>query len=131
MPRRVGPSKYAPLTAYLVAYAGDAVRLTLAEIEAIIAAPLPVSAWSSTFWSNQGDTPQARAWLRAGWRTARYSHRQWVDAVTFVRMASATTPEPLAPPCPSLAKSARQRRRSEGVGAWPAAAATRGGRFAC
>jgi hypothetical protein len=52
MPRRVGPSIYVPLTAYLAAYAGDIVRLTLAEIEAIIATPLPVSAHSVMFWSN-------------------------------------------------------------------------------
>ena len=111
MPRRVGPSIYVPLTAYLAAYAGDVVRLTLAEIEAIIAAPLPVSARSVMFWSNYAHTPQGRAWLGVGWRTARYSRRQWVDAVTFVRVASATSAAPLAAPHRTPAETARQRRR--------------------
>jgi hypothetical protein len=90
MSRRVGPSKYAPLTAYLAALTVATVRLTLIEIEAIIGAPLPVSAWSSAFWSNVGETPQAQAWVRVGWRTTRYARRQWVDAVTFVRLAAGT-----------------------------------------
>ena len=109
MPRRRLP-KYAPLGEYLVALTVDAVRLTVPEIEAIITAPLPVSAWSVVFWSNHAHTPQARAWLGVGWRTARHSRRQWVDAVTFVRVAPDSTAAPITSPRPSLLEDVRQWR---------------------
>ena len=91
MPRPIGPRKYAPLARYLMALSVDAVTLTLGEVEQIVGAPLPVSARSVMFWSNHAPTPQARAWLGVGWRTARSSRRQWVAAVTFVRVTPGST----------------------------------------
>jgi hypothetical protein len=44
MPGRGAPPKYQPLAAYLAALTVAAVRLTFPEIEAIIGAPLPVTA---------------------------------------------------------------------------------------
>jgi hypothetical protein len=113
MPRRVGPSKYAPLTTYLAGLTVATVRLMLLEIEAIIDAPLPVSAWSSAFLSNSGETSQARAWRRVGWRTTREARRQWVDAVTFVRVASGTDASPVASLLSLLPENACQRRRGD------------------
>jgi hypothetical protein len=46
MPRRTGPRKYDPRTAYLAGLAGDEVTLTFAEIERLVDAPLPPSAVS-------------------------------------------------------------------------------------
>jgi hypothetical protein len=89
MPQRLGPRKYEPLTRYLAALRADAVTLPLAEIEAIIAAPLPPTAYRPSFWVN---SPQGvfgvRPWLRAGWRVARTELRREPPAVTFVRHPS-------------------------------------------
>ena len=57
MARWTGARKYDPLTDYLARCGGERVTLTLAEIEALIGAPLPETARSSQFWGNY-----ARAW---------------------------------------------------------------------
>jgi hypothetical protein len=92
MPASIGPRKYAPLTAYLAARTGDAVTLTLAEIEQIIAAPLPVSARRPSFWSN-GPLRlfRERPWIEAGWRVVRTELRRAEPAVTFARVAADAT----------------------------------------
>jgi hypothetical protein len=94
MTRRVGPSKYAPLTGYLAAYAGDVVRLTLPEIEAIIGAPLPVSARHSAFWVNRSRPPSwfaGRSWVQVGWRVLRTELHARPPAVCFARVAPDST----------------------------------------
>ena len=86
------PPKYQPLTDYLAALAVDEVRLTLAEIEQIIGAPLPVGAWEPTFWSNhpRGEL-RAQPWVQAGWRMVRTELHGAAPAVTFARVASGST----------------------------------------
>ena len=88
------PAKYAPLARYLVAQPGDRVTLTLAQIEAIIDAPLPPRAQQASFWTSTrwGDGP-TWAWRNVGWRVAerRYQYPTWV--VSFVRDA----PRPAGP----------------------------------
>ncbi len=80
------PPKYQPLTAYLAGQSGAAVTLTFAEIEAIIGAPLPPGAYRRAFWTRRRDrwamSPQAQAWLMAGWRVGTVGLRE----VTFVRI---------------------------------------------
>jgi hypothetical protein len=71
MPRRSGPRKYDPLVAYLAGLAVDRVTLPLPEIERIVAAPLPPSAYRPSFWSASASALVARPWLRAGWRMVR------------------------------------------------------------
>ena len=87
------PPKYQPLAAYLAALPPETERLTLTlpEIEALLGAALPRTAWQSTFWANgrgSHGTSRARAWQGAGWRSAglRRGLRPW--AVTFVRADS-------------------------------------------
>jgi hypothetical protein len=80
MPRPMGPRKYMPLIRYLEALTEDDVRLTFAEIEAIIGASLPASAWRSTFWTSWpprvlGGGPQ-RAW-GGGWCGRSCTARRW------------------------------------------------------
>ena len=70
------PTKYQPLAAYLAGLppGTDTVTLTFPEIEALLGAPLPYAARRAGFWANPrrewAATPQARAWLSAGWRMA-------------------------------------------------------------
>lgn len=45
-------AKYDPLARYLATYPGDRVTLTLAEIEAIVGAPLPPGARQRKWWQN-------------------------------------------------------------------------------
>jgi hypothetical protein len=85
MPRSLGPRKDVPLTHYQVGLTGDAVRLTLPEIEWIVAAPLPPSAYRPSFWSTSPRSLVARPWLRAGWRVVRTDLHAHPPAVTFVR----------------------------------------------
>ncbi len=88
MPRWAGLSKYDPLTRYLAGLAEDEATLTFAEIEAIVGAPLPPSAWQVSYWTRATRAwgPQHRPWTRAGWRVVRV-HRQFDrPAVTFQRL---------------------------------------------
>jgi hypothetical protein len=86
--RRGRPSKYAPLTHYLAALPADAVRLTLAEIEAIIGVPLPSWEQQATFWGNSPHgTFAGRPWVRAGWRVVRTELHAQPPAVTFAKVA--------------------------------------------
>jgi hypothetical protein len=54
MPRAGEPGKYAPLCTWLAALPAEQEEavLTLAEIETIIGAPLPVGAGTPHFWSS-------------------------------------------------------------------------------
>ncbi len=92
-PRR-GP-KYAPLAAYLAAYPGDHVRLTFAQIEMLLGAPLPASAWLRQFWTNptgrRTGRVQTRAWLEVGWRVVAVDRAARV--VTFVRHVPPVSPQ--------------------------------------
>ena len=87
MPRRLGPPKYAPLTAYLEALNLDEMCLTLDEVEVIIAAPLPPRARTPTFWTNR--SPRlfgAQPWVQAGWRVVRTELHGQPPAVHFARV---------------------------------------------
>jgi hypothetical protein len=89
MPRTFGPRKYAPLIRYLTALPAEAVTLTLVEIEAIIAAPLPPSARRSSFWTKSPRSLAPPPWLRAGWRVLRTELHARPPAVHFARVATA------------------------------------------
>jgi hypothetical protein len=90
---------YGPLVASLVALPPEtaSVTLTLAEVEAIIGAPLPPSARTRAWWWHAAHARQPRAWHRVGWRVESVrswsgGYRQW--EVTFIR----TAPDTIAPP---------------------------------
>lgn len=62
--------KYEPLSEYLATLTGDEVSFSFTEIEAILGAPLPPTAWQRSMWwanSLRPDHPQSRAWLASGW----------------------------------------------------------------
>lgn len=63
-------SKYYPLYLHLSQSEQDELTLTVAEIEALLADPLPKSAWTQrAWWSNRHSaSAQAAAWLDAGYR---------------------------------------------------------------
>jgi hypothetical protein len=91
---RNGPRKYDPLTTYLGGLAVDQVTLTFAEVEEIVGAPLPPSAWRLSFWSTTAQSLVARPWLRAGWRVLRAELHSELPRVTFQRVAATTRREP-------------------------------------
>ena len=57
-----------PLARYLAAQPGDRVTLTLAEIEAIVGAPLPAGARRRDWWTMHRRTGLRPAVWAAGWR---------------------------------------------------------------
>jgi hypothetical protein len=66
--RTVWPSRYAPLVAYIAACPSAPVRLTFAEIEAILGRPLAVSAQVAPHFWRDAHTQRFVADLRAlGW----------------------------------------------------------------
>jgi hypothetical protein len=68
-----GTSRYVGLRVYLSQRSEQVVRLSFADIETIIGAPLPASARRyRTWWANEqsGTHVHARSWLDAGRRTA-------------------------------------------------------------
>jgi hypothetical protein len=82
--------KYEPLARFLAAVPADvaAITLTFAEIEAILGARLPSSAFGTSWWVNTTNwraRSQARAWLNAGWRVGGRERRNAQRTVTFVR----------------------------------------------
>ena len=90
MPRAGVPSKYEPLRRYLAGLppALDTVTLSVAEIAAIVGAPLPTGARTPRFWANARRpwdmSVQARAWQGAGWRVIAFDYR--AETVRFVRV---------------------------------------------
>lgn len=83
--------KYEPLQRHLEAVPGDTSAVTMAfeQIERVIGAPLPVSAWEHReWWSNQKDTadrPQAQAWLAAGFVVDFVRQTRGLGQVRFKR----------------------------------------------
>ena len=69
-------SKYQPLTRFLLSRPAHLAEVTmsLAELQSILGAPLPESAWTHRpWWGNQKNAttrPQARAWMAAGFAVA-------------------------------------------------------------
>ena len=65
-------SKYAPLGSYLRESGQEEIAMTFREIEAVIGAPLPASAYRRREWwaNNPNRHTHARAWLEAGYITS-------------------------------------------------------------
>ena len=65
-------SKYAGLEAHLRNAGADAVPMTFAEIERVIGAKLPASAFTHRAWwsNNPSNSVITHAWLAAGYKTA-------------------------------------------------------------
>ena len=63
--------KYQPLADYLAAQSADEVRLSLSQIEALLGAPLPPSAYVRSWWWNKGAKQlAAQPWRAVGWEAA-------------------------------------------------------------
>jgi hypothetical protein len=91
MPRRPGPpehgSRFTPLVAFIEAQQGDHVTLTFTEIEAIIGAPLSISAQvTNTLWSSP-QLRHVRDLAAVGWRAHL---RVRAHAVEFRRIVPGT-----------------------------------------
>jgi hypothetical protein len=108
---RYGPRKYDPLTRYLAALTVDEVVLTFPEIEQIVGAPLPRSAYQLSFWRKTTQPLIMRSWIRAGWRVVRAEVHARPPAVHFARMTPETTTAPPVPPRRSSPFTVRQRRQ--------------------
>jgi len=80
-------SRYAPLYTYLteeVEEDVDQVDLEFEQIERVIAAELPRSAYQHrAWWANTPSHAQANAWVSAGWRVDRVDFDN--DTVTLTR----------------------------------------------
>jgi hypothetical protein len=88
MSPRVGPRKYDPLVAYLAGLAVNEVTLTLPEIERIVGALLPPSAYQPSYWTRSPRSLVARPWRRAGWLVVRWDLHASPPAVHFARVTS-------------------------------------------
>lgn len=82
-------SKYEALEIYLRDQVAKRPQVTMSfkEIEAVIGAPLPRSAFTyREWWSNQkeySNRPQAKAWLNAGYEVDSVSQRSTAGSVNF------------------------------------------------
>ena len=64
--------KYEPITRYLLGVRADEVRVSFADLEAILGFSLPESArLYSAWWANESDGrhSQCRSWIDVGWKT--------------------------------------------------------------
>lgn len=66
-------SKYQPLTDFLLAHAGQELRMSFSEIERIVDAPLPARSKANRAWwsNNPNNSVLTKAWLAAGFRTEK------------------------------------------------------------
>jgi hypothetical protein len=63
-------SKYSPLKEFLAGQKQDHVPMTFAEIESVLAFPLPASKQYPAWWSNNpSNNPMTKEWLAAGFET--------------------------------------------------------------
>jgi hypothetical protein len=84
-------SRYDPLRHHLASQRSSVVRLTFAEVEALVG-PLPASATRyPAWWANDRSHTQAAAWLDAGWRVEGIRLGRWAQ---FTRSAAAQRPVP-------------------------------------
>ncbi len=82
-------SKYAPLGEYLEGSRLHGMTLIFKEIERIIGSELPASARSHpSFWANDLQHSQARAWIGAGWASSGVSTAR--QTVTFTQGSKAS-----------------------------------------
>lgn len=90
-------SKYTPLNTFLAACPKTRLSLTFAEVENLLGAPLPRSAYDHQAWwaNNPEGHSHCRAWISAGWRTENLNIT--ARKVDFVRVSAET----YAPPTPA------------------------------
>jgi hypothetical protein len=84
-------SKYQPLTEFLKASLAHQVPMTFAEVESILGATLPISAYEHpAWWANDGGKShvQAKAWLSVGYRTEQIDKQ--AKKLVFRRIANAS-----------------------------------------
>lgn len=67
---RLKEGRYTPLQQYLIDLSADKVRLSFEEIETILKAPLPASAYKYKVWwaNSERSQPHAITWLKAGYK---------------------------------------------------------------
>jgi hypothetical protein len=86
------PDPYRPLRVYLADQPGEELTLTFSEIESLLGMSLPDGAWLRAWWTNTPAAPQARSWLRTGWRVHWVRRSGTEAAVTFTRAAGVPRP---------------------------------------
>ena len=81
-------SKYSPLAGFLKECPHHEITLTFAEIESILGADLPPSAYAGkAFWRNDTNVytrPSGPGWVSAGWKVVPESVES--GSVTFVKI---------------------------------------------
>jgi len=82
-------SKYHPLQEHLSSRGGHQLTMTFPEIEKVLGAALPPSAYKHReWWSNQSDIsnrPQAKAWILAGYEVDDVRQQHIPATVRFRR----------------------------------------------
>ena len=75
------PSKYGPLTQYLMGADKNSVRLTFSKLEEILGFRLPPSALKyAAWWENNSNGHTHAVWMAADWRVTNYSLLdKWVE----------------------------------------------------
>lgn len=95
-------AKYDPLHRYLRRQPAAEVVLTFAEIENLLVAMLPKSAYRREWWSNEASTASrhshAQAWMAAGYAALPMIDR---ERVVFRRRAAMESPGGLATTSPA------------------------------
>ena len=79
-------NKYQPLVDFLAAQpAGvDEVRLSFVQMEAMLGAPLPATAYLRVWWTSLSAAyPQVRRWRQAGWEVTTVTWHDGQRWVTF------------------------------------------------
>jgi hypothetical protein len=67
-------AKYNPLRDFLATYRATQLQLVFEQIESIIGSELEKEAYTfKSWWENNSSTPQATAWLEAGWEVVDVS----------------------------------------------------------
>ena len=81
------PQWYTALITLLSAHSPETTELTvsLAALEALAGAPVPLGAYAARFWMNRGDGKPNTVLTQVGWRVVHFDRD--TRSVTFVRVA--------------------------------------------
>ena len=86
---RAMADRYQGLVEYLSIRREDRVNVGFEQLELLLGGPLPPPAWTRAWWVNVVTSPQARAWLHAGWRVEDVDFGR--KTVTFRRRGPSRT----------------------------------------
>ena len=110
---------------YLEEQKSALIRMTFADVEAIVGHPLPRSARHQAWWSNNpSNNAMTTVWRKAGFKTEQVDMERRTLVFRRVKPPQPPTPVSVAPAPSGISWRERRRQQAEKTGSAPAPADT-------